>query len=384
MKFAKTMFAGLMGLLLLVNCSPKLPVLTTETGLPAVTDVLSSTETAISPVDPYVPVLTTTPQTVVLNPLTGLPMQNAVLLSSRPLIVKVQNVPRESRPQWGLSLADHVYEYYIEYGDTRFAAVYYGTHPEQIGPVRSARHFDMQLIQMYRAVLLYGGAYEELQNEMLSAEFGNRMIREGENTQPAFYRYDPAGLNYLMINTTLLEPVYSFYNIENVQPKFQPIPYSATPAKEGSPADVVFVRFSGSMYNRWDYNPETGRYYRSSETQSGMLEEYEYAPLYDRLNGEQIAADNLVVLFTRYNQVVPKDEVFDVPLIGDGIAYAMRDGRIFQLTWTRTQADALVSLQYADGTEYTYKPGNTWFSVLGSQSSVEQQQRNWKFTCYLP
>ena len=106
------------------------------------------------------------------------------LLEKRPVIVKVQNVPRESRPQWGLSQADHVYEYYIEYGDTRFAAVYYGTRPDQIGPVRSARHFDIQLIDMYQAVLLYGGAYEDLEQEMLSSEFGNR-LSEGQ-TLPGF------------------------------------------------------------------------------------------------------------------------------------------------------------------------------------------------------
>ncbi len=382
MKIAKHWLIWLMGLLLLANCSPQLPVLAEETGFPEVTDGAVNTATLEDHLDTSVPEFTSTPQTTVLNPLTGLPVQNIDLLSMRPLIVKVQNVPRESRPQWGLSLADHVYEYYIEYGDTRFAAIYYGTRPEQIGPIRSARHFDMQLIQMYQAVLLYGGAYEELQNEMLSAEFGNRIIREGENTQPAFYRYDPAGMNYLMINTTLLEPVYSFYNIENIQPEFIPVSFNGIPDRDGSPADVVFVRFSGSMYNRWDYSPETGRYYRSSETQSGLQEEY--APLYDRFNGEQIAADNLVILFTRYNQVLPKEEVFDIPLMGSGTAYAMRDGKLFELTWSRSQSDALVFLQYADGTPYSFKQGNTWFSVLGSQSNVEQQQRNWKFTCYLP
>ncbi len=121
-------------------------------------------------------------------------MQDPGLLSKRPLIVKIQNVPRESRPQWGLSLADHVYEYYIEYGDTRFAAVYYGNRPEQVGPIRSARHVDMQLIQMYNGVLLFGGAYEELLETLLAAEYGDRLIREGPNTEPAFFRFEPEGV----------------------------------------------------------------------------------------------------------------------------------------------------------------------------------------------
>ncbi|MEN6524561.1 MAG: DUF3048 C-terminal domain-containing protein, partial [Anaerolineaceae bacterium] len=124
------------------------------------------------------------------------------------------------------------------------------------------------------------------------------------------------------------------------------------------------------------------RYYRSSETQSGMDEVY--APLYDRLTGVQIAADNLVVIFTRYNEVPNEGEVFDVPLSGYGKAYAIRDGQIYELIWTREKPEDLISLTFPDGSLYQYKPGNVWYSVLGSQSVVEQQDRNWRFTFFMP
>jgi hypothetical protein len=370
------------GLLILTSCAPSLPVATqsesTESSIPSITP----TNTEIARQETLEPGRTITSIPAVINPLTGLPMQDPSLLTRRPLIVKIQNVPRESRPQWGLSLADHVYEYYIEYGDTRFAAVYYGNRPEQVGPVRSARHIDMQLIQMYQAVLLYGGAYEELMENMLSADFGDRLIREGPSTAPAFYRYEPDGVNYLMVNTTLLDPIYTQYKIKDIQPVFTILPFSSEKPESGNLADVVFIRFSGSMYNRWDYNPADGRYYRSSETQSGMDEVY--APHYDRLTGAQIAADNLVILFTRYNEVPNEGEVFDVPLSGSGKAYAVRDGIINELTWTREGPEDLISLSFPDGTPYEYKPGNIWYSVLGSQSIVTQQERNWRFTFYMP
>lgn len=370
------------GILFLASCAPSLPVATqlepTESIAPSVTPTATEIPLQVAPEVAS----SITPTSIITNPLTGLPMQDPSYLSRRPLIVKVQNVPRESRPQWGLSLADHVYEYYIEYGDTRFAAVYYGNRPEQVGPIRSARHIDMQLIQMYQAVLLYGGAYEELMENMLSADFGDRLIREGPNTAPAFYRYEPDGVNYLMVNTTLLDPIYSQYKLQDIQPVFTNLPFSAEKPVSGNPADVAFIRFSGSMYNRWDYNPNDGRYYRSSETQSGMDEVY--APLYDRLTGVQIAADNLVVIFTRYNEVPNEGEVFDVPLSGSGKAYAIRDGQIYELIWTREKPEDLISLTFPDGSLYQYKPGNVWYSVLGSQSVVEQQDRNWRFTFFMP
>ena len=383
MKFKSIQLLLFFTLLLVAGCSPTLPV---ATQLPAIdptpgsTAALPGVESAV-PTE-AVPEITAIPGQIAVNPLTGLPVQDASLLAKRPVIVKVQNVPRESRPQWGLSQADHVYEYYIEYGDTRFAAVYYGTRPEQIGPVRSARHFDMQLIEMYQAVLLYGGAYEDLEQEMLSSDFGNRLIREGQNTAQVFYRFEPVGTNYLMANITQLDAVYDFYGIEEIQPEFPDILFSESPDSEGLPADVVRVRFSGSMYNRWDYDPVSKRYYRSSEVVSGLDEEY--APLYDRGNGEQIAADNLVVIFTRYNQVPDFNEVFDVPLAGSGTAYGVRDGQIFELVWTRDESGGIFTLTNKDGTPYAFKPGNTWFSILGSQSKVVQQERNWQFIMYMP
>ncbi len=368
--------------LIFSSCAPSLPVATqsesTENSIASKTPV----NTEITLQDTPKPEIMITPTSAIINPLTGLLMQDTGLLTHRPLIVKVQNVPRESRPQWGLSLADHVYEYYIEYGDTRFAAVYYGNRPDQVGPVRSARHIDMQLIQMYKAVLLYGGAYEELMENMLSADFGDRLIREGPNTAPAFYRYEPDGVNFLMVNTTLLDPIYKQYKIKDIQPVFTTLPFSSEKPKPGNPADVVFIRFSGSMYNRWDYSATDGRYYRSAETQSGMDEVY--APHYDRLTGAQIAADNLVILFTRYNEIPNEGEVFDVPMSGSGKAYAVRNGQIFELTWTRENPEDLISLSFPDGTPYEYKPGNIWYSVLGSQSVVSQQERNWRFTFYMP
>lgn len=373
----------LLSILFLASCSSALPVATqgvSEPTLPEITEI-PPTLAAVQET-PREEEITASPDTVAINPLTGLPVKDKSLLQRRPVIVKVQNVPRESRPQWGLSQADHVYEYHIEYGDTRFAAVYFGTHPEQIGPVRSARHFDIQLIQMYQAVLLYGGAYEDLEQVMLSSEFGNRLIREGQNTKPVFYRYEPSGTNYLMANLTRLDEVYDFYGIKDVPPEFPVIPFSELPAEGGLSADVVRIRFSGSMYNRWDYDPVTARYYRSSEVISGMDEEY--APLYDRANGEQIAADNLVVIFTRYNQVPDFNEVFDVPLSGSGPAYGIRDGQIYELIWKRDVSDELFTLTYRDGNPYAFKPGNTWFSILGSQSKLMQQEKNWQFNFYMP
>ena len=83
-----------------------------------------------------------------INPLTGLQPADPSRLNRRPMVIKVSNFPRSIRPQWGLSLADHVYEYYLEFGLTRFAAVYLGNDTQRVGPVRSAGCFFKKSVSL--------------------------------------------------------------------------------------------------------------------------------------------------------------------------------------------------------------------------------------------
>jgi hypothetical protein len=88
---------------------------------------------------------------LLLNPLTGLPAADPALLDRRPLAIKISNYPRDIRPQYGLNEADVVFEYYIEWGYTRFIGIFYGNDATQIGPVRSGRYFDEHITRMYQA-----------------------------------------------------------------------------------------------------------------------------------------------------------------------------------------------------------------------------------------
>lgn len=95
---------------------------------------------------------------VEIDPLTGLPPSDPTLLDRRPLAIKISNYPREIRPQYGLTLADQVFEYYIEWFDTRFIGIFYGNNAKQIGPVRSGRYFDEHITRMFHAYYVFNFA----------------------------------------------------------------------------------------------------------------------------------------------------------------------------------------------------------------------------------
>ena len=138
--------------LLITACNPSGNVPEEQsTQTPAITENATSQPTLeTAPPENTQPVQTTTNPSATaptvqptpsgpINPLTGLAPADPALLDRRPVLVKIENLPRSDRPQWGLSLADLVYEYHTEEGTTRFAAIYYGNNATQIGPVRDRK-----------------------------------------------------------------------------------------------------------------------------------------------------------------------------------------------------------------------------------------------------
>jgi hypothetical protein len=70
-------------------------------------------------------------------------------------------------------------------------------------------------------------------------------------------------------------------------------------------------------------------------------------------------------------------------LSGSGDAYAFRDGQAYKVKWQRNNPD-VVSLTNLDGTPFAFKPGTTWFEVVGVNSTVKQTDQSWFFTHEMP
>jgi hypothetical protein len=320
-----------------------------------------------------------------VNPLTGLKSANPALLDRRPMVIKVANLSRDVRPQWGLSLADIVFEYYTEEGGSRFAAIFYGNDADLVGPIRSGRFIDTDIVRGYEAVFAFGSAYEVEWQEYIESEFANRLVVEGSSSP--MVRYEPNGLNYLVVKTADLSLYATQAGMQNVRQDLNGMFFQLEVPPAGQPGKQVFIRYSGSIYNRWDYEAATGKYLRFSET----AEDYDnnnaqYAQLTDRLSGQPIAFDNVVFLYAShdiYSTDSSGTSIYDINLGGSGDAYAFRDGQGYQLKWQRNDTD-VISLTNPDGTPFASKPGATWFEVIGVNSTAEQTDQSWRFTHQMP
>ncbi|MBL8096619.1 MAG: DUF3048 domain-containing protein, partial [Anaerolineales bacterium] len=92
-----------------------------------------------------------------VNPLTGETV-GADVLERMPLAVKITNFPVSARPQFGLAQADLVFEHQAEAGLTRFTAFFLQNDVDKIGPVRSARFVDAEIVPAFQAALVTSGS----------------------------------------------------------------------------------------------------------------------------------------------------------------------------------------------------------------------------------
>lgn len=319
-----------------------------------------------------------------VNPLTGLPVADATLLERRPLAVKVANLPRAYRPQWGLSRADLVFEYYTEEGTTRFIAIFYGQDAEMVGPIRSARLLDVYIVRGYKAVFAFGGASDYLLHRLYNSELSSWLVVEGPYAP--LFRHDPNGVNYLMADTAKLSAFITEKGVDNRRQNLDGMFFRLEPPEGGQPAGHLFARFSASVYNRWDYDSTSGKYLRFSDTDNDFTngQNEKYAQLTDRLTGQPIAFDNVAILLVSHEAYSAQPEIWDILLYGSGTAYAFRDGQVYKVRWQRNAPDAVVSLTYEDGSPFPFKPGKTWFEVMGVTTKISSDEQGWRFVHWMP
>jgi len=336
-----------------------------------------------------------------INPLTGLVVGDPTLLERRPVAIKVTNHPRYVRPQAGLSKADLVFEYYMEQGISRFIAVFYGQDAEKVGPVRSGRLFDEHIFRMFNSYFVFGYADVHVIEyfESLEKEIPQRFVLENEIDHarkcgvnpPARLCRDPEleGYNTMFANTKEIDEYFDRNYGDNFRQDVSGLYFSDHVMPSINPATIIKLRYSPTIYNYWEYDPNSGKYLRWQETQGSMDKETTvetYAPHYDALTDERLSAANLVYLMVdhKFFAYTPGTEIVGFNLHGRGQAYVFRDGFGYPAEWLRPGDGGVLRLYTLDGEPFPLKPGQTWFEVVSQYTTLEHEGQTWSYEFALP
>ncbi len=325
-----------------------------------------------------------------VNPLTGLKVSDPALLDRRPLAIKITNYPRRVRPQSGISMADLVYEYYIENGLTRFIAVFYGQNVDRVGPIRSGRFFDEHIVRMYNAIFAFASADRRVLEPWLESDLLPRLvIPRPDNCPPMCRDQSNPDYNNLYTNTEQLALYAMAHGSDNNRYDLSGMRFQSLTPWGGSPADQLNIRYSRLDFNAWQYDPGSGRYLRYQDIADDNGQGEQYAQHFDGLTGQPVSAANVVVLMLPHEEFVKSSdtEVFKLHLQGAGRAFVFRDGQAWEAAWARSEVTSPLQVFRAGpgaGTHFPLKPGNTFFQVIGVDSAVLQNDSSWRFNFGLP
>jgi hypothetical protein len=329
------------------------------------------------------------------NPLTGLPFADPALAERRPMAIKITNAPDYVRPQSGLTLADVVYEYYIEWGDTRFIGVFYGNDAKIAGPVRSGRFFDEHILRMYNAYLVYKFSDPREKEYFYSSDFANYLVVPGISACPPFFvgEYARDSYNNVFFNTEKFGACLEKTGLDNSRPPLRNGFFSPLAPASALVVNRIYTHYSAYSYNYWEYDAATHKYFRYQEAH----DEYDpergrrfppvYAPLTDAATNLPVTTDNLIVIFVPHtfaNQNQADDEIYHIDPIDSGQAFVFRDGYAYPARWYRTDIDQPILVATLNGTPIFLRPGRTFFQVIGESSTYTQKDNDWFFQFQTP
>jgi hypothetical protein len=348
-----------------------------ETQMPEAASTATATpEPTLGPVGPI-----DFPENV--NPLTGMKVDDPLILDRRPVLIKVANYPASGRPHAGLSFADIVFEYYIGYGGNRFIALYYGQDASQIGPVRSGRLVDPQIVSLYQGIFGFESAYVTIYNHILDV-LGNRAINgSGGNICPAICDTGENIVTSKFADSEAMTELSSQRGVDNKRYTLEGIAFDPQAPNAGQEGEVALILYSNLNRGEWRFDEESGKYLRWIEDTTGG--DLEMIPLVDRITEEQLAFSNVVVLFAYNDELAPTLHdiyLWDNPTGNRAVVF--RDGQAYDVTWATPNKDQPIRFFDQDGEAFPLKPGNTWMVIMGLNSDDTQDEGNWTFTYYLP
>lgn len=275
---------------------------------------------------------------------------------SRPsLSAKIDNHP-SARPQVGLDQADIVFEELVEGGLTRYVAVWHSDLPPEIGPVRSVRPMDPEIVSPFGGVFAYSGGQVRFIQMMQRAPVYNA-IHGQPDTEETFYRTSAKVAPH---NVLVKAPELISQHLDLAAPDQQFL-YAASGEDPsavvlGDEVQKINPRFSGFSSPTWEWDEAEESFVRFQT--NGAAD--------SASSGEQITADNVLVL------QVAIDVVEDIPttrLVSQGSGWVATGGFVEEILWSKAAPESKIVLTTTTGDSVRLGVGNTWIELIPNDSS---------------
>jgi hypothetical protein len=269
------------------------------------------------------------------------------------LAVKIDDT-NMAHPQIGLEDAEIVYIEQVEGGLTRLAAIYSTVIPERVGPVRSARISDIDILSQFgRVAFAYSGAQRKLLPVISAA---NLEDLGAQRQSPKIYTTDP----------NRVQPFAMVLRADLLMQKVKEEQRTVDIAKNvgfvfgdlqdgGAPTQKVEINWPAATYSA-EWSDEQSRWLLSHNGNLNVAE-----------SGVVLGPTTLVIQLVKISPSEYGDKFGGVtPLsetVGTGKAYVLRDGQRFVTIWSRASSEAGTTFTFSDGATMNFSAGQVWVAL---------------------
>ena len=268
------------------------------------------------------------------------------------LAIKIENDP-SVRPQYGLDMADIVFEELVEGGMTRFISVFQSEMPEEAGPIRSGRHVDASIVSVFADYFVYSGAARPTQS-YFSKTIPDSVVISTEGA-PGMHRtkYHPMPHNLFIYPQELIDSAKA--GVSKTDGFFVKPTVATAPA--GIAINKVAVKFSPATKPNWTWDAATNLWLRDDGKKPHMA-----------TSGKQLSATSLVVIRATETDAGYKGSTGGyVPrtvVTGTGKGYLVIGDTMTEVTWSKADDVSQMKLTDASGNVVHPAPGKTWVEVI--------------------
>jgi Protein of unknown function (DUF3048) N-terminal domain/Protein of unknown function (DUF3048) C-terminal domain len=281
-----------------------------------------------------------------LSPFTGEP----ITAPGPVLAVKIDNIA-QARPQTGLTSADIVYVLPVEGGLSRILAVFSSHFPPVIGPVRSAREDDLELLAQFgRPAFAYSGATPHLLPFVERA----RVVDLYAGRVGGYFR-DPKRIaphNLYAHTQQLLAEAPAASEAHDIGFRFGPAPTGGRATRSFS------VSYPAAKFT-FTWSATAGRWLVSMDGASARAAE-----------GGQLSAPTVVIQYTKVRTSRFLEAGIRPPYAestGSGTAVVLRDGQAYDVRWSRPDPNGGTTFTTASGQLMTFSRGPVWIVLAANK-----------------
>ncbi len=282
--------------------------------------------------------------------------------TERPIAVMIDN-HKGAWPQAGLNKAYLVYEIIVEGGETRLMALFKGQDLDNIGPVRSSRHYFLDYAMENDAIYVHYGWSPQAKSDIskYSVNNINGIYYSSSNFRRVKTKRSP---HNVMTSTDSILSIAKKLNYRTTSDAESVLNYTSDKVEltDGTSATTVTIPHSTLQKVKYTYDKETGVYTRYARGTSQK----------DYSTGKSVTTKNIIIEF------IDNSTLSDgsgkgrqtISNIGTFNGYYITNGKAIKITCTKKDRTSKTIYKDLNGNVINVNDGNTWINICPKNAKV--------------